>query len=283
MANQPTSAVDPKLTEGVAYFENLLQVVPGSRTALEFLCVAYEQLGEDDKSRHALVSLVSVLLNEGDIDSAELLIDRLNDYPDADAQAAILRIHSARAAVSAPKTKPSVTAPIKDEPKSSDDRATAIAAESRLVQTLRLNKIIDDSLADTLIQRLNEFATAPGTLLISALALLDKENPTLAETAAAFVADTASIAPLPAEIFDSSPLLASLPSPLERVRGVLPLTRLGDSLLVALLNPLDTALRAEVEQAAGCPCIFYLAYPRTVEELLDRLFADASPKPEEAA
>lgn len=274
MENQPTATTDRKISEGVAYFEEILKVMPASRTALEYLCVAYEQLGETEKGRHALVSLVAVLLNEGDIESAELLIGRLNDFPDADAQAAILRIRSARAAAALKAEPVKSDEPDEDEERSSGDRKSAIGAESHLVHTLRINKIIDDQLAETLLQRLNEFADAPGTLLISALVLLDKENLTLAETAAAFVADSAGVAPIPVEIYDCSPLRDLLPPTLVRVRGVLPFAKMGNMLLVATLNPLDAALCAEVEAAAKMPCTFYLAHPRAVEEIIDRLFVD---------
>jgi hypothetical protein len=65
------------------------------------------------------------------------------------------------------------------------------------------------------------------------------------------------------------------------VRGVLPFAKLGDTLLIATLTPLDAALKHQVEASVGCPCKFYTAHPRTMEELLDRLFAEVSPETEE--
>ncbi len=44
-----------KLLEGIAYFEKMLKVMPGDRTTLEFLSVAYEQLGDVEKQRTALI------------------------------------------------------------------------------------------------------------------------------------------------------------------------------------------------------------------------------------
>ena len=51
--------------------------------------------------------------------------------------------------------------------------------------------------------------------------------------------------------------------------------------LVATLNPADSSLRHQVEASAGSPCRFYLAHPRTMEETLDRLFAETPAGPEE--
>ena len=41
---------DARLKEGVAYFEEMLRVMPDDRTTLEFLSVAYPQLGETEKA-----------------------------------------------------------------------------------------------------------------------------------------------------------------------------------------------------------------------------------------
>ena len=51
-----------KLLEGIAYFEKMLKVMPGDRTTLEFLSVAYEQLGDVEKQRTALIQLAEALL-----------------------------------------------------------------------------------------------------------------------------------------------------------------------------------------------------------------------------
>jgi len=36
----------PKLGEAVEFFEKMLETMPGDRTSLEFLSVAYEQMGQ---------------------------------------------------------------------------------------------------------------------------------------------------------------------------------------------------------------------------------------------
>ena len=71
-------------------------------------------------------------------------------------------------------------------------------------------------------------------------------------------------------------LAQTLPDSIVRVRGVLPFAKIGNTLLVATLNPFDDALRQQVESAAGSPCRFFLANPRTMETTLDRIFADES-------
>ena len=46
-----TPKFDARLKDGVAYFEEMLKVMPDDRTTLEFLAVVYPQLGEAEKAK----------------------------------------------------------------------------------------------------------------------------------------------------------------------------------------------------------------------------------------
>ena len=282
MADEPPK-FDPKLEEGIAYFEKMLQVMPDDRTTLEFLCVAYEQIGEGEKRRKALVSLAGVLLKENDLEAASMIGDHLAKYREADAQAALLRIKAAcrTAGAAEPTAIGMLPAVSKDgledatPAKPTNTARAAVAAETRLLQTLVGEKVIESELADVASNRLAEFSELPGCFLISALAILEKENPQSAEAATAYIADASGAPPIPLDAFDlSGEILQTLPESLMRVRGVLPFAKLADTLLVASLNPLDAALRREIESSAGRPCRHYIAHPRVMEETLDRLFAE---------
>jgi len=268
-----TPPFDPKLAEGVAYFEQMLQVMPGDRTTLEFLCVAYEQMGEKEKLRRALVSLVNVLLKEGDHESASALAERLAGYEEPDAQAAVLRVRAAGGYAAAEVAE----TPSAAGPSASPLVQTALAAERALVRRWTEQQVVDEATAATVLQRLAELADLPGVFLISALAILEKENSALAETAVAWAADAAGAPPVPVELFEGARELAErFPQDLLRVRGVLPFAKLGAELLVACLNPGDETLKRDVAAAAGGACRFYTAHPRSLEDLLDRFFAEAA-------
>jgi len=279
-----TTRFDPKLLEGIAYFEQMLQVMPDDRTTLEFLCVAYEQTGDEAKRRRAFIRLANVLLKEGDLDSARMLVERLQGFEEADAQAAVLRIRAATGYV----PEVDVSAEGGRAGDAVGDFAAlvrpAIAAETALVRRLRESKILDDETGSFVERHLAELAGQSGCFLVSASAILEKENPALSETVVAWMADTAGTPPIPLEIFDGVRELRSrLPEPLVRVYGVLPFARLGSELLVACLNPLDDELRRQVVQAADGPCRFYVAHPRTMEEALERLFAEGPSEAGEAS
>ena len=85
-----------KLLEGIAYFEKMLKVMPGDRTTLEFLSVAYEQLGDVEKQRTALIQLAEALLREKEYDAADAIGERLSGFSEADAQDMVRRIKSVR-------------------------------------------------------------------------------------------------------------------------------------------------------------------------------------------
>ena len=76
-----------KLLEGIAYFEKMLKVMPGDRTTLEFLSVAYEQLGDAEKQRISLIQLGEALLREKDLEAAGAIGERLANFKEDDAQA----------------------------------------------------------------------------------------------------------------------------------------------------------------------------------------------------
>ena len=75
-----------KLFEGIAYFEKMLKLMPGDRTTLEFLSVAYEQVGDAQKTRTSLIQLAETLLREKDYDAADAIGERLSVYTEDDAK-----------------------------------------------------------------------------------------------------------------------------------------------------------------------------------------------------
>ena len=273
-----------KLIEGIVYFEKVLKEIPGDRTALEFLSVAYEQLGDAERTRTTLIKLAMTLLREGDLAAADAIGSRLDTYSEMDAKGMVLRIKAAHGlAESTPspqsspvrltrKTEPAAVAPT---PQSTLAALIlpAVKAEAALVQTLSMHGIIDAAATELLQQHLGGLPEATRPFLVSTLAVLANDNPVAAEKAAAYLADVANTPPIPLGAFDPpTALLHLLPENLMRIRGVVPFGKLGDTLLVAVLNPIDTALRHAIEEAAVCPCRFFIADPRKMEELLDKTF-----------
>ena len=272
-----TPKFDPKLEEGIAYFEKMLQLTPDDRVTLQFLCVAYGQIGELEKQRRALVSYAGVLLKEKDFEEAEKLVEQLEKYTEPDARAAILRIRAAQRPQEAAEPPKEDAATPATGNKTTTAVYIAIKAEKKLARHLAESKIIDEAAADAIQDRLTALADVPGCFLVSTLSEIEKESTATAEAASAFLADEVGAPPIPLEAFPAvKELSQTLPDSIVRVRGVLPFAKLGNTLLVATLNPFDDALKKQVESAAGAPCRFYIANPRTMETTLDRLFSEAT-------
>ena len=295
MAEQANS----KLLEGITYFEKMLKVMPGDRTTLEFLSVAYEQLGDVEKQRTALIQLAETLLREKDYDAADAIGERLSGFAESDAQDMARRIKSVRnpiqlKAVVRPgastgpgrvATRPSnAPSPVGAGgthalPEGGISLAqvvmSAVKAEAALIRDLYAKNVVDASAAEVVQRHLGGLPEATRPFLVSALAILEKESGGIGEKAAVYMADAASAPPIPLQAFmPSAALVKQLPEEIVRVRGAVPFGRLGDTLLVAVLNPLDTAFHAEVESLAGCPCRFFLADPHTTEDFLEKYFAE---------
>ncbi|MBR1587865.1 MAG: hypothetical protein IJ658_06030 [Kiritimatiellae bacterium] len=271
---EETTRFDPKIEEGIAYFEKMLQLKPDDRVTLQFLCVAYGQIGESDKQRRALVSLAGALLKEKDFEAAEKLVEKLENYTEPDARAAILRIRAANRPKKAAEAAQAAAAPAPGS-KTTTAVYIAIKAEKKLARHLAERKVIGEAEADAIQDRLTALADVPGCFLVSTLAEIEKEDTAAAEAAVASLADETGVPPIPLEAYNiGSDLAQALPDSIVRVRGVLPFAKLGDTLLVATLNPFDDDLRQHVESDAGAPCRFFLANPRTMETTLDRIFAD---------
>ena len=291
MAEQANS----KLLEGIAYFEKMLKVMPGDRTTLEFLSVAYEQLGDLEKQRTALIQLAEALLREKDYDAAEAIGGRLGGFAETDAQDMVRRIKSVRnpvqlKAVVRPgagarparvMARPAGGGALGERalPKEGLSLAqvvmSAVKAEAALIRDLYAKNVVDASAAEVVQRHLGGLPEATRPFIVSALAILEKESGGMGEKAAVYMADAASAPPIPLQAFmPSAAIVRQLPEEIVRVRGAVPFGRLGDTLLVAVLNPLDAEFHAEVERLAGCPCRFFLAEPHTTEDFLEKFFAE---------
>ena len=152
---------------------------------------------------------------------------------------------------------------------------SAVKAEAALIRDLYAKNVVDASAAEVVQRHLGGLPEAMRPFLVSALAILEKESGGMGEKAAVYMADAASAPPIPLQAFmPPASLVKQLPEEIVRVRGAVPFGRLGDTLLVAVLNPLDAEFHAEVERLAGCPCRFFLAEPHTTEDFLEKFFSE---------
>ena len=261
-----------KLYEGIAYFEKMLKLMPGDRTTLEFLSVAYEQVGDAEKARTSLIQLASTLLREKDYDAADAIAERLAAFKEEDARQMVRKVQSIHGPVSMPEAEGETFSEDVPVAKAILD---AVKAEASLVHALSNRGVVGPEMAEVVQRHLAGLPEATRPFLVSALAIIYRESISTGEKVAAYIADTVGTPPVALDTFPlSKELLKILPENLVRVRGVVPFAKLGDILMVATLDPMDEGFRHEIERRVGGPCRFFLAHPANAEEILEKLYAD---------
>ncbi|MBR1921314.1 MAG: hypothetical protein IJ829_04845, partial [Kiritimatiellae bacterium] len=230
MAEEPK--FDARLAEGVAYFEQMLQLMPEDRVTLEFLVVAYEQLNRHADSQKALVSLTRILVKERDVAALEGLLPRLEASDDAEAKALALKVRTLTAP--APDLTPEAPRELTETERAAAVSKAAIEAELALVGQLVEAGVLPEDAASPLRAQIEASPTDGRVFLISALQILEKENPSLCEKCAAHLADSFGAPPIPLAAFEPPrDLVAKFPALTLRVRGVVPFAALGKQALVA--------------------------------------------------
>lgn len=279
---------DPKLTEAIAFFEQMLQSMPLDRTSLEFLSVAYEQTGQDEKRRDCLVRLVDCLLNERDFDNAQIIAARLSAFrDDPAAQAAAERaaemiqgqvlaspsVPDASGWVTHPEYASYAAAAFQDPGLEIHSLSrSAATAEMDLVWLWKEHECLPKEICMDILHTLTERPVTDHPVLISALALLDEQHPEFTEQVMEAMQRASETPPIPLELFELSPSAMQVLSPnFVHVKGALAFATMAEEALIALLNPLNPALREEIVARAGRPCHFFLAHPRVWQQVAQNI------------
>ena len=257
---------DAKLKEGVEYFEQMLKVMPDDRTTLEFLAVAYPQMGEPEKAEWALAELARVLLKEGDTEHAAALLPRLESCLDPKAKLMAIRIR----ATTEPRPELVPESAPENPPPGEDLFGEARDAEVKLAEKLGDKEVVAQLMA---------LADNGRASLVSALYFLEREKGDVFEGTLAKLCDEYREPPVPLELFTPDrKLAAKLGKEFAKTRGIVPFATLGKLVLVAYLSPHDAELRKKVETLLGAKARFYLATPESVEKALETIWPKEEPK-----
>lgn len=272
-AAEATPKFDARLAEGVAYFEQMLEIMPEDRTTLEFLVVAYDQLDQHEKGQKSLVALTKLLIKEGDLAALTGLLPRLEASDYAPAKALFLKVSTLTAP--APDLTPEKPKALTDSERAALATQDAVETERALLGMLRENAVIDEAQEGQIVQQLEASPTDGRIFLISALQILEKENLPAFERATEFLADQYGTPPIPLAAFEPNKgYFGAYPSELVRMRGFVPFAKLGDLMLIATLNPADERLKAEIEKVG--PCRFYLGDPSAAEAALAKIYGSVT-------
>lgn len=270
-----------KLQEGIAFFENMLVSMPGDRTSLEFLAMAYEQTGETDKRRNALVKLAYALLREKEYDKAELIAKALSAFPDnPDARQAVIRIAEAtQGQILQGQFHKDISSAASDG--KAADPAIEVHALSRAATSAELDLVwrwkergtVDKAFCSELLRILTDRPVTDVPMTISAVRLLDEQHPEWTDRVLETMQEESRTPFIPIEYYEPPPEVVEGFSPaFMQIKAVLPFGKMGGELLVAFLNPFSEALRAEIAERAHAPCHFFLAHPKPLLDVIGKTY-----------
>ncbi len=266
-----------KMVEAIAYFEQMLHNIPGDRTSLEFLALAYEKTGQLEKRRDCLVELAKTLLKEKDYEKAQLVAEHLSAFTDhTPSQQIVARVAQATGRVSLARSSGYASGQVvasngkspfmpafQDEARENQALSHAISSiEIEMVWYWQNHQMLPAALGMSIINTLADLPDPQTPKLLSALLLLDRMEPDLTEPIVERMVKEFGMPPLYLDIFEpQGGATAALSRNFITICGTLPFARQDEDLLVAVLNPISGALRQEVVNRAGRDCHFFITLP----------------------
>ena len=278
---QGKGALEEEVWSAIGAFEQILEAMPNDRASLEALLHAYEQIGDLVKAKEYLVRLANVLVEESDVEAGADLLERLKTFAADDAEVAQLVATLEALAPAGAGTRSAGGAHA--EPAETD----AHAAKSKGGPPVRMVFSMADELAfawnlleakeltqeeyASVVQDLTEMSTSESPSTISVLHVMEARGFKNIERVLGYVAkecETPII--LPSNFVLNYDTVTILNSELMVKRGIFVFDRVGQDLLLVIMNPYDKQLRKEVEAQTGRKCHFFVTLPSEFDRALGK-------------
>ncbi len=270
-------------------FEQILEVMPDDRGALESVARAYTELGDQIQARQYIVRLVKVLLDEGDVEAASEWADKLRlhaeDDPDILALLEEVTSRGGGGGGSGTATDAAGRTAARSSPSPAPDSSVGTEATTQ-AKGVRMHFNVADEMAfawnllqvellseeeyANVVQDLTELGTGTQSGTVSVLHVLQGRGFSNLDKLIVAVARETYMPLIDLRLFDI-PREAATSLPLEFIiqRGALPFERMGSEILVALLNPFDESLRQDTSTLADCKCHWFLTKPESFDKAVD--------------
>ncbi len=268
-------------------FEEVLEVMPDDRGALESVANAYEELGDQKQAANYAMRLVRVLLDEGDAVAAAEWVAKLRAHADdnPEVNALIEEVESltgegGKRESSAPSTPTEASTSTDTSPETTTPHAPtrSPSTEDAALKGVSLQRNLADEMAfawnllqvellseeeySSVVQDLSELATAEQAGTVSVLHVLRGRGHRNLDKIMVAVARDAYMPLIDLQCFDIQLEAAQrLPFELTVNRGALAFEHIGPEILVALLNPFDDNLRKNISTLTESKCHWYLTTP----------------------
>lgn len=255
---------EAELRSAVSAFEQILEVEPNDRLALETLGTAHARLGDPDKATTFLLRLAEVIANENDAKGAGELVRTLRTLPPSEIITSAVKKLQALASKSAKG----------DAKRAPSQRSHDITREISLAwDLLQADQITQEDYAG-IVHNLSENSSKAAQIDVPITvlhALQDRQHRGL-EKILAYLGRTSGKPVIPVQQFEiTQDLLTLLPVEYMSQRGAIIFEKMGQDLLVAVLNPFDTELQQDIREETGRRCHFYVTGPSQYDTALGNI------------
>ena len=245
-------------------FEQILEVMPDDRSTLEAALMAAHHCGEEEKALTYRLRLADCLLAEGDQEELDTILTVLRESEDARVKEWLLRyeqrdqqVHAKASGVLPKDTDDSIQSSVSDEM----DLAWHLHEHGHLTQEEYANVVRD--LTETSSHKQE---------VVSILHTLEATQHKNLDSILDYLTQVGRTPYISLAHFDLRAECAQfLSGDYIRHRAALVFDLIGKELLVAVLNPLNEALRADVEKRTGRHCHFYLTRASEFETAMHKL------------
>lgn len=279
-SDTPTTAVanaDSEIWAAVSAFEKILEAVPTDRLAIETLADAFEKLGDKAKSQQYLLRLVDVVLLENDSAAGPALIERLETYGREEAML------QARKRVEQMLARDAAARMAAEKNTATVRKAADITHEVSLAWELLQEAKLSQAEYSAVVQDLSENSSKRIDVPVSVLhALADRQFKGMDKV----LTHLCKLSGLPLIVLSSFELnpeaFMLLPMEFMTRRGAIVFDLMGRDALVAVLNPVDKDLQADVKRVLKRECHFYLSNSADYDAVLAAIRKHIAARDEQA-
>ena len=279
-SDTPTAAVanaDSEIWAAVSAFEKILEAVPTDRLAIETLADAFEKLGDKTKSQQYLMRLVDVVLLENDSAAGPGLIERLEAYGREEAML------QARKRVEQMLARDAAARMAAEKNSATVRKAADITHEVSLAWELLQEAKLSQAEYSAVVQDLSENSSKRIDVPVSVLhALADRQFKGMDKV----LTHLCKLSGLPLIVLSSFELnpeaFMLLPMEFMTRRGAIVFDLMGRDALVAVLNPVDKDLQADVKRVLKRECHFYLSNSSDYDAVLGAIRKHIAARDEQA-
>lgn len=276
----PNTPSAPSPEETISLFEGILQSSPDDQMALEALAAAYQQAGNELRARSTLLRLANVILVRRDAAGAANAIEMLRPLAqsDFDALESMTALEALVKGQAVPGSVPGAKAPgfkfrrgaAAAPAVPSSEPPSGIALNKQILKRemqlawdlLEAGEINQDEYSQLLDDVTQQINGANNNRTISLLhSIVDRNIPGY-DHIMEFVKKRGNCPYISLSSFDPQKCdLHGVPPNYLLRQGALPFDSIDGELLIAVLNPGDSALQEDLRKYFGVPCHFYFVSP----------------------